>query len=221
MKFKRTVLVVVFLLLFKGAHCEENILNNYFGNNAAYDSCVFVDVDDNHWAAAEISYLSKYGIISGNEGLFYPDTQITRAQFTKILILAFGLYDADAKCAFDDVPINSWFYPYVASASSLSITAGISETKFGPDMPLQRQQMAVLLHEAAKKCGVSYENGAEPAFLDAKDIEEYAKNSVAILYQNNVISGDESNYFKPTDVATRAQASKMIYKIIEKLLKNP
>lgn len=216
MRLKKTIILsAVFLLFLKSGCCFENALNDYFGNNAEYGDCTFADVPPEHWAAEEISFLAKYGIVSGNDGLFYPDTKITRAQFIKILILAFGLYDENAACNFIDVPKNSWHYPYAASAYNLGIAKGIGNNEFGADMLLQRQQMAVLLYEAANQCGISYDYDSESGLADMHFVDKYAENAVAALYYNKIIKGDENNRFSPKDAATRAQASKMIYNVIE------
>ena len=216
LKLIKIIAIVLLLTFCFNGVCTSDVLDIYFGNKT-YNNSSFQDVSHTHWAAEAIYYLAGYGIVAGTDGLFYPDTQITRAQFVKILILAFGLYDKNADCNFYDVPKDSWFYPYVASAGSLGITTGITQTEFGADNPLQRQQMAVLIYNTAKYSGITFEDMTDISFIDNNSIEQYAYQAVGALFANGAITGDENNYFNPTDIATRAQACQIIYNIINKM----
>ena len=52
-------------------------------------------------------------------------------------------------------------------------------------------------------------------FADYDNIADYAKDSVKFLSEAGVINGFEDNTFKPQGVATRAQAAKIIYTILQ------
>ncbi|UKI36628.1 MAG: S-layer homology domain-containing protein [Clostridiales bacterium] len=75
----------------------------------------FNDLPSTHWAYEVIEGLKAKGIVSGDEkGNFNPENSITREEFAKILVCAFGLYDENAECSFADAS-GHWSYKYVAS----------------------------------------------------------------------------------------------------------
>lgn len=209
------------LLQVSFAKSIETVLDNYYNNGQAeVEQGGFSDMDQAPWAREAVDYLAKYGAVATAEN-FEPNREITRAEFIKILILAFGLYDAGAASSFEDVPKESWQYPYVSSAKKLGIALGISENYFGADEFITREQLVVLAYKTALLCNVdlSFEN-EKGQFADYHLISDYAKQA-ALTFQNcNIISGDMENYFHPKNNATRAEACKIIYQIVVKALEN-
>jgi len=218
MRNKIIASAITLLALCANCYCLDDTLDGYFGCNSPYYETGFTDLDSEHWAYEAVSFLARYGIVSGNEGLFCPNEEITRAQFIKILILSFGLFEKDAECSFFDLQKNNWAYPYIASAVKLNIATGVSATDFGANNPLQRQQLAVLTYKTALFCGIVFHNEGDINFTDKNSVADYALEAVAALSQNGMINGDENNMFNPADAATRAQACKIIYSLVKKLL---
>ena len=81
---------------------DTNIVDDYFGT--VYEQQTdFTDIEKGTPTDEAVSYLAKYGIINGfGDGTFGPDQNVTRAQFVKIIVCAFGLYDSEAECNFRD-----------------------------------------------------------------------------------------------------------------------
>ena len=52
---------------------------------------------------------------------------------------------------------------------------------------------------------------------DFDDVSDYAKNSVLMLSNLGIVSGKGNNRFAPKAFATRAEASVMIYNLLEAL----
>ncbi len=198
-----------------------DFLDGYYGNPTSYANFSFTDISETPWAAEAVEYLAKYKIVSGSDGLFYPNRSITRAEFVKILVLAFGLYDRKAVCLFYDVPRESWQYPYIASAKNLGITSGITDTEFGPDLPITREQMVTLAHKATfldKDSQTHFTDGSDLiSFADESEISAYASEAANTFLRLGIIKGDENGMFNPKNNATRAEACKMIYSIITKI----
>ena len=95
------------------------------------------------------------------------------------------------------------------------IVSGISESEFGVGANITRQDMAVMLANAAYgRNNVAY-NG-QLSFADSNNIAVYAKNAVGMLCEAKVISGYEDGSFMPEGCATRAEAAQMIYKLINR-----
>lgn len=94
---------------------------------------------DVHWAVGYIAQGVSDGFINGyNDTTFGPNDQVTYAQACKMLVAAIG-YSTYAE--------NQGGYPsgYVAQASTLGITAGVSATN---DTNLTRAQVATLIYNA-------------------------------------------------------------------------
>lgn len=70
----------------------------------------FSDVDSSHWAFDEIYHLKKLGVISGvDEEHFVPEGQVTREQFIKMFIDAFGYQKTNSELSFSDVSQDAWY----------------------------------------------------------------------------------------------------------------
>ena len=171
---------------------------------------LFTDENDYAWALEAIKTLTKSGIISGYaDGTFLGNNNITRAEFTKIAVLAFGLYDEDADCNFADVSGNDWFYPYVASAAKYGVINGYEDATFRPDDCITRQDIALIVYNARY-------NGEEgdAQFADSSDIAPYAAEAVGAMKTLGIINGVGGDMFLPRSFATRAQCAQIVYNAI-------
>ncbi|UQZ36878.1 hypothetical protein C2I18_27105 [Paenibacillus sp. PK3_47] len=93
----------------------------------------FNDIAELSWAAESIEALAARGAIQGTEaGIFKPNTNVTRAEFIKILLNTFDLLDESAVSTFSDVEQEAWYFPPVASAQKLGIVKGKSVAHSGP-----------------------------------------------------------------------------------------
>ena len=170
----------------------------------------FSDVPSTYWAYAQINALVARGIVSGfPDGTYRPDAAVTRAQFVKMLVLVLGLKPAAGKTGFADVPASSWFAPYVAAAVGAGITEGLTQTSFGPDQRLTREQIAVMLARALQLSKAGSLN-----FTDAAHIAAWAKVGVEEAVAAGLLSGYPDGSFRPATVATRAQIAKVLASVL-------
>ncbi len=193
-----------------GPRLPDTSLRNDEVSNSNNEN-IFSDITDEFaWARDAISALYRDKVISGNEhGKFEPEKNVTRAQFIKMMALAFGFDSSEIKLAFNDVSANDWFYPYVAGAYAKGIVTGISKEQFGANDNITRQDMAVMVYRAMNSPKV---NSDKIMFNDYTDISSYAKDAVGCMVSTGIINGFENNEFLPNSFATRAQAAKIIYK---------
>lgn len=167
------------------------------------------------WASEAINNLYKKGIISGDaSGYFYPNNNIKREEFVRIIVDAVGVYDKNAECEFEDVAKDKWFYPYVASAYKAGIINGVSETVFGSGMELTRQDMVMIIYRAYKEKFSETETTKSPT--DIELISDYAKEGVEKLYSAGVVNGYEDGKFNPFSKSTKAQCAVIISNILSK-----
>ncbi|MCR4692335.1 MAG: S-layer homology domain-containing protein, partial [Firmicutes bacterium] len=78
----------------------------------------FSDVPTSHWAFGYIAELVNDNVLSGYpDGKFYPNNNVTRAEFAKIMISASGVKVTPATyTSFSDVATTDWYCPYIESA---------------------------------------------------------------------------------------------------------
>ena len=173
---------------------------------------IFDDLADCEWAKEAIEELYKKNIVSGvDDKKFEPMRNITREEFVKLVVLAFGFEISEGETGFSDVSSGAWYESYIKTAMDNGIVTGISETEFGVGKNITRQDMAVII--ARVKNMKNVEN-AEP-FADDADISDYAKEAVYAMKETGIITGVGDNRFAPKNNATRAQAAKVIYEGME------
>lgn len=184
-------------------------------NDDNKDIDIFSDLDTTLWAKESITALYKRGIISGYEDkTVRPNRNITREEFVTMLVKALGIKSGTTNGTFEDITENMWCEPYVGAAFENKIVCGISETEFGVGKNITRQDMALMAYNAAK--GSKNMDGYKNDFADWDSISDYAKNSVAALCSDGIISGREGGIFAPREFCTRAEAAIVIYKLFIK-----
>ncbi len=173
---------------------------------------VFFDVEENMWARPYIEALANNGIVSGdNTGAFRPNDPVTRAEFVKMLALAFDLKMRGDEKAFDDSTKEDWYYSYVVAAFNSGIVKGKSDIYFGAAEHITREDIAVMVQRALY---LTSKDGNLP-FTDYAEISDYAKGAVYDLTEKGIVSGFEDNTFRPKGLATRAEATTIISRALE------
>lgn len=178
---------------------------------------VFSDIA-NHWAKDNIDFVVSRGLLSGTgASTFSPNAVITRADF----LMALGrLSGADVSVyktsGFTDVKSVSAAMPYIEWAVKNGIIQGIGGGKFGPDLQITREQMAVMMVNYAKatndKLPVSQQ---EAPFADDAKIGSWASAAVKDIRQAGIIVGKSNNLFDPQGSTTRAEASTILRRFVE------
>lgn len=186
--------------------------NNGSNDESKDEALVFVDVSKDDWAYKYIYELYTRGIVRGaGDGRFYPDENITREEFVKMLVCALGLdEETDLQPNFDDVDLNSWYAPFIGAAYSHKIVNGISETVFGTGQNITREDMAVMAYRAMLG-GENKNQSIDNGFKDDGDISDYAKGAVYSMRDNEILCGTESGFFEPKRYSKRSEAAKIIY----------
>lgn len=176
----------------------------------------FTDLGSVSWAKEAILALKEKGIVSGTgDGQFNPNDPVTREAFTKMIVIAAGVYTPGENVTFDDVSPDDWCYSYVASAFNNKLVYGISETTFGKGSNISRQDMAVIAYRAAKDSGKIHVGREMTTFSDDYLISDYAREAVEALYTTGVLNGSDGE-MRPLSTATRAEASVIIYNLFVK-----
>ncbi|WP_313636668.1 S-layer homology domain-containing protein [Paenibacillus sp.] len=168
------------------------------------------------WAGKQIQVVAAKGAIEGvGEGKFAPKSNVTRAEFAKMLIRALNLENNSAVQSFSDVSSTAWYAPYVAVAAEKGIITGRSAAKFDPNATITRAEMATMISRALKSINPAATTNATAIskFSDAAKISASLRDGVAFAADHNLVIGNAGK-FNPNDTATRAEAAVMIYRTI-------
>lgn len=184
-------------------------------NTADLGHDVYTDIDDVIWARNAIVTLTDMGIVKGREPLkFYPNENVKREEFVKMIVMALADDAKTIPLSFTDTDKNAWYYTFIAKAVNEGIVKGYSDTVFGIGNNITREDLCVMAYNAIK------DENAEPIeislpFNDADEISDYAKEAVSYLSEKGVVNGVGDKMFAPKATATRAQAAKIIYMLLD------
>lgn len=181
------------------------------------DAQCFSDLNESAWAAEEITKLYELDIISGDGGRFYPNRQISRAEFTKLLVLASGIETDSQTAEFTDCSKDDWFYPYIAAAYQAGLVTGREDGSFGARDGISRQDMAVMIQRACAKSGVVLPEAQETYFTDSDEIAAYARQALLSLAEAGIVNGFEDGSVRPGEGTTRAQAAVITSRLLRVL----
>ncbi len=176
----------------------------------------FTDLSDVLWAKEAIEYFKRNGVVSGKtETEFAPLDKVTRAEFCKIIVNAFGIEADGESMKFTDVSENDWYYPYVLKAYHCGLLSGYEDGSFRADNKVTREQMVTILYRyLQRKQMVKPLDKIENKFSDYEDISDYARTSVLVLNNAGYVNGVGSGMFMPKNEAGRAEVCVFIYNIL-------
>ena len=184
----------------------------------------FIDIQG-HWAEKDINTMYQLGLISGVTTFqFEPERPITRAEFAAIMLRALGEGPGSYMTGrFYDVPADTWYFNVVNKAAEIGIISGYSSTRFGPQEPITREQIAGIISRALqlKGKGTSITSSSIEAglagFADQRNISAWARSGVAFALENKIVMGRTTTQFAPLATATRAEAAAMILRMHKQL----
>jgi hypothetical protein len=183
----------------------------YTGINHYIGTVSFNDLTGDHWAYGCIADLAKRGLISGYpNNTFQPTKMITRAEFTKLIVAAMGwdLVTTDTP-SFTDVPKSFWAYKYIETAKVNGVISGFLDGTFRPNNNITRAEIVVIIIRAK-----NYELSGSGADFTDVPADYWARDYILTAKDKGIVSGYPDNTFRPTNYATRAEAVKMVYEIL-------
>ncbi|GLI10617.1 hypothetical protein YDYSG_66510 [Paenibacillus tyrfis] len=185
---------------------------------AATRSIAFTDIGTS-WAQSHIQALANRLLLNGTSAsAFSPKEQVTRAQFSAMLVRALGLH-AGSKAPFQDVSASDWFADDIAAAYEAGLINGVEEGRFAPHASISRQDLAVMLSRASSLIQLTPKsNPSRKPYADASEFAEYAMNSIDAVTKSGLMSGDEIDgtpHFHPADPTTREAAATVLYNLLQ------
>lgn len=163
-----------------------------------------------HWAEDSIRKLMDRGVIKGYpDGTFRPNTSITRAEFAAVIVKAFSLAVEGEKVFADTT--DHWAQDVITTAEYHDIVSGYDEDTFGPNDMVTRQEMAVMIAQAAQ---LALEADL-PAFADGDSISSWAADAIARATTAGIFKGYPDETFRPQGTATRAEAVTVVVNCLD------
>ncbi len=173
----------------------------------------FTDVSQNYWARDFIAELAGRGILTGfPDGKFYPNEQVTRAQFAALVATVFKKPKVRNLISFSDVSSRYWAYEGVKDAYEMGFLDVDSRKNFNPDQGMTRLQILTAL---AKGLNYSVSTSTEKVlqfYSDASAIPSSARTLVAAATERGIVANYPNvRTCNPNQVATRAEVTAFVH----------
>ena len=175
----------------------------------------FADVSPTRdaWCYTQVMQASEAGLMNGyGSSLFGKNDPITRGRMVQILYNYYG-EDCGTNSGFSDVPSSAWYAKAVTWASKNGVVSGYSNSTFGPNNQLTREQMVTILYNVAGRPATN--TSALAQFNDRGQVAAYAVNGFSWAVSNKVVSGTSNTTLSPRGTATRAQVAVILIRYLE------
>ena len=162
------------------ANTESTVLNSFKIKDTVKlsNGIPFTDVSRNNWCYSAVKYVYENKIMSGlNSYTFEPNSKVTRGMLVTMLHNMENKPYVSGTSKFSDVQNTSeYYYVAVKWAAKNNIVSGYSNGKFGPNDPITREQLAVILNNYCRYKGKYKKTNANLSnFKDSSKVSSYAQ----------------------------------------------
>jgi hypothetical protein len=181
--------------------------------------CPFIDVKIGDWFYDNVMIVYNHGLMVGTNDdpmEFGPNMTTTRAMVATILYRMAGSPETnESENPFIDAASGEWYSDAIKWAAVNGVCSGYGNGLFGPDDPIDREQMAVFFVNFMKYKGYEWPSGKKADFRDESDISIWALESVKIAREAGIIEGKPDDVFDPRGFATRAEVAVVLGRLME------
>ena len=180
----------------------------------------FVDVDENAWYYQAVQYMVEKGLMSGTSATtFSPNTTLSRGMIAQMLYALEGKPSTQGS-SFTDVASGAWYADAAAWAQANQVITGYDNGAFGPDDPLTREQLTLILYNYARLKGYKVSaQGDLSDFVDGHTTSAWAQESMTWAVGAGLLSGKGLGMLYPTGTATRAEVAQIMMNFCETVAK--
>lgn len=182
----------------------------------------FRDVE-NHWSKDAVNNMGSRMVIEGVGGDFFnPDQNITRAEFSAIIVRGLGLESDNRATVFSDIEISDWYNNAIKTASEYQLIQGFGDGTFRPNDKITREQAMVIiakvmeLTELKDTLTLQSTDVSLRSYTDAAKASDWARRSIADSVQAGIISGRSSTMLAPKLYMTRAEVATIVERLLQK-----
>lgn len=173
----------------------------------------FFDVPSNHQFVSGITYAKNEGITTGYpDGTFRPLGSTERAAMAAFLYRAAGspAYTAPTTPVFTDVPRTHQFYKEVMWLKDRGITTGMTPTTFGPDLPVNRKDMAAFIYRLEGQ--PAFTAPTTSPFNDLTPSSQFYKE-ITWLHQQRITTGFPDGGYHPMENVQRQATVTFLHRL--------
>lgn len=179
----------------------------------------FEDIREKDWFAEAVKYVKQAGIMNGTgKKTFSPHAPTLRGQLVTILWGLSGRPEAALPGNFTDVEKSQYYSAAVDWAVESGIIAGYGDGRFGPDDPVTRQDLAVILYAYCNSRG--YDTSAWKdlsGYSDVKEVGGYALEAMEWASGAGLINGTGGNSLSPKKTASRCETASVVMGLCERI----
>lgn len=172
----------------------------------------YEDVTEEAWYAEAFRYVIEHGLFQGmSDTEFAPNLNMTRAMLVTVLHRLEGKPVPSTASGFEDVPADTWYTDAVAWARVSGVVKGYSDTVFGPEDNITREQMATILYRYAKNKGYDVNQNVDYShYEDSGMVSYWAAEAMSWANATGLIIGRSETTLNPRDTATRAEVATIL-----------
>ncbi|MCI8474783.1 MAG: hypothetical protein HFF07_05540, partial [Oscillospiraceae bacterium] len=168
----------------------------------------FQDSDPGAWYHDGVHYcIEKEWMVGSDSHTFSPDGHMSRAMIASILWRMEGRPVVNYILPFDDVAQSAWHAEAVRWAAANGVAGGYGDGCFGPDDPITREQLSLMLWRYAGSPTPAEEL---KAFSDAHTAGDWARDALCWAVEKGILTGRGDGVLDPGGNATRAEAAVML-----------
>ncbi|MBC8080896.1 MAG: S-layer homology domain-containing protein [Gorillibacterium sp.] len=208
---------------------NEEIGTTSPANWAIKASIQFPDIAATHWAAKDIAKMTMLSVISGDNGYFKPNVDVSHQHVLVMAVKMMGLTDEalaeNTNTIVFPFGVDNSLKGYVFTAikhgliSPSEIKAG--DTTWGKSAASREWVAQVVVRLANKDAEAKQKMQAPSAFRDGDSVTSPYVGYVNEVFDLGIISGFEDGTFRPLTAVNRAQAAIMLNKAGEMLTPQP
>lgn len=145
---------------------------------------------------------------------FLSHNSMSRYAFAQALVGMFFALDRNLTTSFHDVPLDSNFYPYVASAQEKNLVTGFEDGRYGGDEMITHEQiLSMIARTMFEVKGCPYPTATPLA--DEMNVVDWAKTAIEMCYEQGILLQEED---VPRDEEiSRGRASLYLYRLFNML----
>lgn len=203
-----TLLLILALLLTGGA-----------APTAFASGLPFTDVSESSEHYEAIKYVYENGIMNGTSTtIFEPGGLLTRGQIVTMLYRLSGETVQIAPDFTDVAPGRFYYYP-IGWAQKHKIVNGLTDTEFGPDQNVTREQLITFLHRY-----LTLYKRIEPEvpasnvcnnWSDVSSLSNFSRDSVTWAANCGILTGKANYTFSPQIAASRGYCAEYFHAFME------
>lgn len=195
----------------------------------------YADITNHPWARNFLNAMYAKGLMKPlKSNSFGADDRVTRGEFATLLVKGMDIpITTPTQQTFSDVGKGTgaeiWNYEAIETAARVGIITGRSDGFFQPQLPISREDAAVMIARAMNAKLAANDSKLSSAlgksFLDSTSIEYYARPAVQAVTKAKIMDGSPVNVagskksqfqFNPKGNMTRAEAAKIAVELLKK-----